>query len=605
MIAPRHTWILPEPHLDPPSFTGFGRPVATLLARRGFVDDAGLRAFLDAGADALHDISLMADADLALDRLELALDRGERIAIWGDYDADGMTAIAIWMVAMRALGVDALRYVPSRLAEGYGLSAAGLAELSRSGATLVMTCDCGVSNVEEVEIARDLGIDVIVTDHHVPPPALPRAVAVVDPHREDCHYPDPDLTGAGVAYRLASALLARRGAQAADLAALAAIGTVADLAPMTGESRAIVRLGLAELARTSRAGLRALLARACEHPEQPTARDIGFGLAPRINAAGRIADAELAIALLLEEDAVHAQELADRLETVNRERRELTAAAVEAAQQLIGADPALSTGEGPLALQSDAWPLGILGLVAGRLSDLLGRPVAAAAQVGGELRGSVRSTGDFHVAAALGECAAYLTKRGGHAAAGGFSVAAGEWDAFVAAFGALPRPFPPDSNPARSRGLVVDLVLPAAYLGWQLADEIDRLAPFGPGHVEPLLAITGLRVSDARRVGEDGRHLLIRLRRGAEMFDAISFGTPADRPLPEPGDDLDVVATLERDVFQGIPRLRLRTLDYCHAGVSPLLARRLAARPAERSAVAVGPGTPVGPGRAPVTAGTV
>jgi single-stranded-DNA-specific exonuclease len=393
-----------------------------------------------------------------------------------------------------------------------------------------------------------------------------------------------------VAYKLATALLGRRGAQAADLAGLAAIGTVADLAPMTGESRAIVRLGLAELGATSRAGLRALLARACEDPAQPTARDLGFGLAPRINAAGRIAEAELAIAVLLEEDESRAEELADRLEAVNRERRELTVVAVEAAQQLISADPAMSDGDGPLALRSDSWPLGILGLVAGRLSDLLGRPVAAAAPVGDELRGSVRSTEDFHVAAALAECATHLSKRGGHAAAGGFSVATGEWDAFAAAFGALPRPFPPGSTRTHSPGLVVDLVLPAAHLGWQLADEVDRLAPFGPGHVEPLLAITGLRVSEARRVGSEGRHVLIRLRRGVEVFDAIAFGTPADRPLPEPGDDLDVVATLGRDVFQGIPRLRLRTLDYCHADVSPLVERRLAGRSVAGASMAVGPG---------------
>lgn len=598
MIAPRQNWILPEPFPDPPSFTGFGRPVATLLARRGFRDDAGLRAFLNAGADALHDVFLMADADAALDRLELALDDGERIAIWGDYDADGMTAIAIWMLALRALGVDALRYVPSRLAEGYGLSAHGLEELSRRGVTLVMTCDCGVSNASEVEVARSLGIEVIVTDHHVPPAFLPRAVAVVDPHREDCHYPDPDLTGAGVAYKLASALLSRRGAKATDLAALAAIGTVADLAPMTGESRAIVCMGLAELAVTPRAGLRALLARACEHPAQPTSRDLGFGLAPRINAAGRIAEAELAIALLLEEDEARAEELADRLEAVNRERRELTAKAVDAAQQLIAADPVRSAGDGPLALQSEAWPLGILGLVAGRLSDLLARPVAAAAPVGDELRGSVRSTDDFHVAAALTACAGHLTKRGGHAAAGGFSVAAGAWDAFVAAFAALPRPFPPGSVGARSGGLVVDLVLPAAHLGWQLADEIDRLAPFGPGHVEPLLAVTGLRVADARRVGLEGRHVMIRLRRGVEVFDAIAFGHPADRPLPEPGDDLDVLATLERDTFQGIPRLRLRTVDYCHSAVSPLVERRLLAAPAARTPI------PVGAAASPSTAGS-
>jgi single-stranded-DNA-specific exonuclease len=248
VIAPRLEWLLPEPFPSPPEFVGFGRPIATLLARRGFADDLQLRRFLDAGAGALHDVSLMADADAALARLDAALQAGERIAIWGDYDADGMTAIAVWMIALRALGAEPLRYVPSRLAEGYGLSERGLADLASRDVTLMVTCDCGISNVAEVDYARGLGIDVIVTDHHLPPAVLPRAVAVVDPHRIDCRYPDEDLTGAGVAFKLANALLTVHGLAAANLAAMAAIGTVADMAPMTGESRAIVRLGLRELA---------------------------------------------------------------------------------------------------------------------------------------------------------------------------------------------------------------------------------------------------------------------------------------------------------------------------------------------------------------------
>lgn len=597
VIPPRHDWILPEPRLDPPAFAGFGLPVATLLSRRGFRDDAGLAAFLNAGTEALHDVTRMADASRALDRLASALDAGERIAIWGDYDADGMTAIAIWMIALRSLGADALRYVPSRLAEGYGLSETGLRELHERGATLVMTCDCGVSNASEVEVARGLGMDVIVTDHHIPPAVLPSAVAVVDPHRPDCAYPDPDLTGAGVAYKLATALLARRGASAADLAGLAAIGTIADVAPMTGESRAIVRIGLAELATTQRAGLRALLARACDDPRSPTAHDLAFGVAPRINAAGRIAEAELAIALLIEEEeAARAEQLADELEGVNRERRELSVAAVEAAQRDLS--PEQVTASGPLALAGE-WPVGILGLIAGRLADSLGRPVAVATAVGDELRGSVRSPADFHVAAALAACGEHLTKRGGHAAAGGFSLPAASWHAFAAAFAALSRPFGVDASVAATRpGLTVDLVLPARYLGWQLAEEIARLAPFGPGHVEPLLAVTGLRVADARRVGADGKHVALRLRRGAEVFDAIAFNTPVERPLPEGGRDVDLVATLERDEFQGVPRLRLRTLDYCDAAVSPLAERRAATRTAipiggpEHSTLAVGAGAP-------------
>ena len=573
MIVPSLEWLLPEPLPDPPAFSGFGAPVATLLARRGFRTDDQLRRFLEAGAGALHDLSRMADADRALDRIDAALRSGERIAIWGDYDADGMTAIVVWVTALRRLGADPIRYVPSRLAEGYGLSESGLRDLGSRGVTLVITCDCGVSNALEVEVAAGLGMDVVITDHHLPPPSLPRAAAIVDPHRADCAYPDPDLTGAGLSYKLAAALLDRRGVSADGLAAVAAIGTVADLAPMTGESRAIVRLGLDELARTTHPGLRALLARGCDVPGQPTARDLAYGVVPRINAAGRIADAELAITLMLEDDAARAEILADQLEIVHERRRELTKAAVGAARTLVE----LETGTGPLLVRDDGWAPGLIGLVAGRLADSLARPVAAATLVGDEVRGSVRAPSDFHVVAALDACSALLTKRGGHAAAGGFSLLPGAWAEFSAAFAALSRPFPLNAAAEAERPgrLVVDLVLPARLLDWALAEQLARLAPYGPGHVEPVLAVTGMVLTEARRVGAVEQHVVLRMRRGLETFDAIMFGLEVERPLPEPGDEVDLVGTLERDDFGGMPRLRLRVVDFAHRSSSPLLARRL------------------------------
>ncbi|MEO7295422.1 MAG: DHH family phosphoesterase [Candidatus Limnocylindria bacterium] len=573
MIAPRLEWLLPDPVAEPPAFTGFGRPVSTLLARRGFRDDLGLQAFLQAGAGALHDLSRMADADRALDRIDAALTAGDRIAIWGDYDADGMTAIVVWVTALRRLGADPIRYVPSRLAEGYGLSESGLRQLADAGVGLVITCDCGVSNGAEVEVARGLGLDVVITDHHLPPPVLPRAVAVVDPHRADCKYPDTDLTGAGLSYKLAATLLARHGLPAEGLAAIAAIGTVADMAPMTGESRAIVRLGLDELGGTSHAGLRALLDRSCEAPGQPTARDLAFGVIPRINAAGRIADAELAMSLLLETDTVRAEALADELEVIHLRRREMTTVAIDAARLLAETLP----GSSPLVIRDDAWAPGLLGLVAGRLADDLARPVAAAALVGEEVRGSVRAPVDFHVGAALEACARLLTKRGGHAAAGGFSLLPSSWAAFETAFGALLRPLGagPEAEVQRPGRQVVDLVLPARYIGWDLADELGRLAPFGPGHLEPVLAVTGLRVGSARRVGAREAHLSFRMLRGVETIDAIAFGMEAGRRVPQEGSLVDLVGTLERDTFGGMARLRLRVVDYADAANSPLLARRL------------------------------
>ncbi len=572
VIVPSLEWLLPEPVAEPPTFTGFGRPVCTLLARRGFTSDDQLRRFLDAGAGALHDVSRMADADRAIERIEAAVANAERIAIWGDYDADGMTAIVVWVTALRRLGAEPIRYVPSRLAEGYGLSVAGLRQLATAGVGLVITCDCGVSNAIEVDIARELGIDVVITDHHLPPPILPRAAAVVDPHRPDCAYPDEDLTGAGLSYKLAAALLARSGRDAGGLAAVAAIGTVADLAPMTGESRAIVRLGLDELARTEHAGLRALLARGCDAPGSPTARDLAYGVVPRINAAGRIADVELAITLLLEEDVERAEALAIELEAVHEQRRDLTRVAVDAARILAEG----FSGTAPLAIREDAWAPGLVGLVAGRLADALARPVAVATLVGEEVRGSVRAPLDFHVAKALEACGALLTKRGGHAAAGGFSLPPDAWPAFVEAFAALSRPFPLGvvAEAERPGRQVVDLVLPARLLDWALADELGRLAPYGPGHLEPVLAVTGMVLAEARRVGPREQHVSLRMRRGLETFHGIAFGLEATRPLPEPGDAIDLVGTLERDDFNGLPRLRMRVVDFAHSDMSPLLARR-------------------------------
>ena len=582
MIAPRHVWRLPEPLRYPPEHAGFGRPVATLLGRRGIHDRAALEALI-AGSGGLHPVEQMADASRALERIEAALRRRETIAVWGDYDADGMTAVAIWLIALRALGAEPLRHLPSRLGDGYGLSTSGLRALRAEGASLVISCDCGVTNVEEVGAAAEMGVDVIVTDHHLPGATLPAAVAVVDPHRPDCRYPEKELTGAGIAYKLASALLAAHGRHDIDgLAALAAIGTVADVAPLLGENRAIVRQGLAELASTARAGLRAIVARAATLPEKPTARDLAFGIAPRLNAAGRIAEADLAIRLLTAEERDDADALADELDALNRERQAMTRIAVDEALAL----PDAAGGIGPLIVRHDEWPPGIIGLVAGRLVDLLDRPVAAISLVGEELRGSVRAPAGFHVALALTACASHLTKLGGHPAAGGFSLTPDRYPAFATAFRGLPRDYPPgvdgvsvlDDAPPRlalagAATLEVDLVLPASFVGWQLAEELERLEPFGVGWPEPLVAITGLRVGDVRRAGSEEGHLILRMLRGYESIDAVAFDTPADRPLPERGSALDLVATIESGRWMGEPRLRLRVRDYADAAASPLAER--------------------------------
>ena len=584
--GPRYRWRLPEPLRDRPALPGFSAPIATLLARRGVRDEATLRGLLGGDASALHPLTEMADADAALDRIEHALAGGERIAVWGDYDADGITAVAIWLHALRAVGGDPIGHLPSRLTEGYGLSAIGLERVRAAGATLVITCDCGVTNIAEAALAARLGIDLVITDHHLPGAELPGAVAVVDPHRADCRYPNPDLTGAGVAFKLATALLESHHREAADVVALAAIGTVADIAPLVGENREIVRLGLRRLGETGHPGLRALLARAASDASHPTARDIAFGVAPRINAAGRIGDAELALALLLEGEQSRAASLAEQLEATNRERQAVTRTAVsEALAELARQHPAEDGA--PLAIRNDDWPPGIIGLVAGRLTEALGRPVAAVTAAGDQLRGSVRAPDDFHVAEALSACRSHLLKLGGHRAAGGFSLLSERWDIFAEAFRALPRPFPVGAavSIADPASLVVDLVLPAAHLGWPLCEELERLAPYGPGHPEPRIAISGLVLAEARRSPADEGRLALRFLRGFESFDGVAFDVPSDRPLPTGGTPVDVVASVERGQWIGEPRLRLRVFDFADAEISPLVARRAAA--ADRAPVAV------------------
>jgi single-stranded-DNA-specific exonuclease len=299
---------------------------------------------------------------------------------------------------------------------------------------------------------------------------------------------------------------------------------------------------------------------------------VGFGIVPRVNAPGRIADAELALDLLVATDPDHADVLLAELEAVHRRRQELTREAIARAREL----SAGIAGSGPLVVRDDAWPAGLLGLVAGRLADELARPVAAATLVESEIRGSIRAPVDFDVTVALDACGAYLSKRGGHRVAGGFSADPARWPAFVAAWEALPRPLPEDAAVALARPgeLQVDLVLPARYLDWALLREIADLAPFGASHPEPLLAVTGLTVGDARRVGADASHLSFRLRKGYETLDAIVFGLDAERPTPEAGMALDVVGTLESRTLDGEPRLQLRLLDFAATEASPLVGRR-------------------------------
>src|SRR5690242_10424565 len=402
MVEPRYRWtfgptVTPsETALAAAAELGLSARLAELLAARGVTDGAGIVAWFADPVDGLHDPRLLPDAGVALERLRRARDRGERVQVFGDFDADGLTGLAILTLALRRYGLAVELYVPSRLDEGHGLSLAAIDAAETAGCRLIVTVDCGSTSVAEVAVAQARGIDVIVTDHHRVPPTTPSAVAFVNPHRPDSTYPDHRLAGSGVAFKVAQLVLAEEPggpAAALELADLATIGSVADLAPIVGENRSIARLGLDRIRRDPRPGLVALLERARIAPAAVDLEAVSFHIAPRLNAAGRVGEALEAARLLLAEDPAEAAAHADGLETANATRRDLMKAVLAEARTAAsagGVDGGLWAGDAATIVRGP-WPVGIVGLVASRLVEDRGRPAVVGAEMGDLVRASCRS----------------------------------------------------------------------------------------------------------------------------------------------------------------------------------------------------------------------
>ncbi|HET7026248.1 MAG TPA: single-stranded-DNA-specific exonuclease RecJ, partial [Candidatus Limnocylindrales bacterium] len=553
------------------------------VAARGIDTPDALRAFLADPLDGLHDPALLPDAALLVERIRLARERDEVVLVFGDFDADGLTGLAILARALRALRLRAEPYVPSRLDEGHGLSLEAVRTAERLGARLIVTVDTGSSSGREIGAAAERGIDVIVTDHHRVPPVAPPALALVNAHRPDASYPDARLSGAGVAFKVAQLLVRELAAtgpgglepfEPLDLADLAAIGTVADLAPVLGENRAIARLGLARLRTNAHAGLAALLARAGVVPARADLETIAFAIAPRLNAAGRVGDPMDAARLLLTDDPSEADALAERLEAANGERRELTRAAIADARGLV------ASGDGPILIRG-AWPVGIVGLVASRLVDDTGRAAVVATDTGGVLRASCRSDGIVDLGAALEGCADLLERHGGHPGAAGFELLADRWDVFCERFRLVvealaPAATAPDTGeePDARRPLRVELALEPGAVDYGLLRDLARLEPTGPGHPEVLVAISGLIVVRVRAAS--GGHTQVTLRRERDVLDAIAFGRDDLPALLAEGDRVDVVARLASRTFGGFESLQLDVRDVAGHGAETALVAALA-----------------------------
>ncbi len=575
VVEPRFLWVFPtpEPVSDGavPEIGGgrIPRRLSALFAARGVATEADADRWFGEPIDGLHDPRLLPDADLLLERLTLARERAERVLVFGDFDADGLTGLAIMTIALRRFGVEVIPYVPSRLDEGHGLSHAAIEAAGAAGATVIVTVDCGSTSGPEIAAAAERGIDTLVTDHHRVPPIHPPALALVNPHRVDAVYPDRNLAGSGVAFKVAQLLLRDEPggpAAALELADLATIGTVADVAPVIGENRAIARLGLARLRTAPRPGIAALLERARVAPAAVDLETVAFALAPRLNAAGRVGEALEAARLLLAEDPAEAGARADALEAANLVRRDLMKVAVGEAREAVAGEPADAA-----AVLRGPWSVGIVGLVAGRLAEERGRPAVVGADLGDVVRASCRSDGSLDLGAALESCADLFIRHGGHAGAAGFEIPTERWEAFRERFLILAAA----SAPADPRVRVsIDLALPAHDVDYGLYRDLARLAPCGPGNPDPLVAVLGMVVTRVRAA--TGGHSQLTLRRDRDVLDGIAFGRSDIAETVREGDRLDVVARLTSRTFGGFESLQLDIRDVATSGSHPEAGRILA-----------------------------
>ena len=553
-----------------------GRPpyptlIRHLLWHRGLRTAEEAERFME-GPPREYDPLLLPDIEKALSRLRQAIDGSERIAVYGDFDVDGVTATALLVEGLCALGGDAFAYLPDRFSEGYGLNCGALDRLRAEGASLVVTADCGTSSIAEVAHARGLGMDVVILDHHSVPPdpstgsgqRLPPAVATVNPKRPDSRYPERELATVGLAYKLMGALheslgRAWEGERWLDLVAL---GTVADVVPLLNENRWLLKRGLERLARSERPGLRALMEAAGIEAAGVDAEAIGYGLGPRLNAAGRLRHARLALELLLERDEEEAQRRALELNALNRERQERTAAALELAAELLSEED----GEAPLLFLGHAdIPSGIVGLVAGRLAEERYRPAVVYERQEETSRASCRSIPEFDITGALRGCAELLERFGGHRAAAGFT--------------ARNENLPPLKEALVRQAeealagvelvptIDIDAALPLGALRGREIRLLSQMGPFGEGNPQPTFLSRDVEVAECRIIGDDGQHLRLKLRDsqgtgGRVTWSAIAFGL-GEAGVRE-GQRLDVVYTLAAD--RRGDALELRVKDVAPSG---------------------------------------
>jgi len=565
----RKRWILPDSDVTAHAVSlaeelEVHSAFAAILARRGVVTRADAEAFLRPDRSELCDPFLLPDIDAALERLRRAVDSREGIFVCGDYDVDGITSIVLMKRCLESVGCRVDFYIPNRLDEGYGLSDRGVKLARDVGAGLIVTVDSGVTGHEQVSLAREMGLDVIVTDHHEPQETLPDALAVVDPKRKDSRYPYKDLAGVGVAFKVLEALardyreLAYTVEENLDLVA---VGTVADIVPLRSENRILTALGLERLRSTGNAGLAALMDVAKVEPASARAAHIGFALGPRLNAAGRLGDASIGVELLTTDDTALAGRIAQQLDGENRKRRELERQVLEDAERMLAEQIDLVNTRS-IVLWSSGWHPGVIGIVASRIAKQHNRPTILLSITDGMAKGSGRSIPGFDLHAALISCRHFLDSFGGHQHAAGVSLAEERLEEFRDCV-----------EKAVSAKLTADDLVAVIDIDgeirlhnctFDLVHQLQKLRPFGAGNPEPVFGTRRVKVEDAKTVGNG--HLRMRVSQDGRVMDVIGFGmAEAYRELRSEMRDssfmVSLAYVLEENTWRGETNLQLRLKD--------------------------------------------
>ena len=549
-------WNVSEPEMNAVNNLvrcGYAPLTAMVLSARGIADGQQAQRLLDCSAP-LQDPFLMKDMDLAAGRVGLAMARGEKIAVFGDYDVDGITATCLLTDFLRRHGADCTCYIPRRLDEGYGLNPIALRQLHKEGVKLIITVDCGITAVEEAKLCKELGIDLVITDHHECKEQLPQATAVVDPHRPDCGYPHKNLSGVGVAFKLAAALSGSQDEILAAYADMVCLGTVADVMLLRGENRVFVSRGLESLRHTKRPGIAALMKESGCDAASLNASAIGFTLAPRINAAGRMGQIDLAVELFLTEDPERAQELAKALCELNRQRQAVESEIYRQAIEM------LPSGQPPeaIVLADDSWHQGVVGIVASRIAEEYCCPTFLICLDGEHGKASSRSFGGFNLFSSLSALSPLLESYGGHELAAGFTISRRNIDAFRREICALAGAYYTEGAPRTI--LDIDCAIPPEMLTLSGIQSLASLEPCGNGCPKPVLMMEKLQIERISLVG-GGRHMRLRLRRGRFSLNAIYFSATPETASVEPGDLVDIAFVPQINEFRGERTVQMNVLD--------------------------------------------